>query len=474
MNAELAWAVVFPLLGAVFSWAVPRALARWASGAAIVGLLFAAAAVANSVRAHGVLRHRLGGWGASLGIDLRADGVAAVMLLATAVVGALVTVLALGQDEEARGAQPRFASLWFFAWAALNALVLSADVFNLYVSLELMTLAAVGLIAMRGSREALEAALRYLLFALPGSLVYLLGVAALYGAAGTLDLEALGARLEPRPATGVALALMTLGLCLKAALFPLHGWLPPAYVSSSPPVSALLAALVGKGAFLVLVRVWFGLMPAAFATGAGQLLGALAAGAILWGSVLALGQGRLKPLIAYSSVAQIGYLFLVFPLATRAGLSGGIYLAISHAAAKASLFLAVGTIERAIGRDELVAMRGLAQDLPITFFSLALAGVSLMGMPPSGGFVAKWLLLRAALESGQWLLAAVILLGGLLAAGYVFKILRGAFLPPIAHPRFRAPPRGAEAVPLALALFAFALGLLPGALLELLQVGLAP
>lgn len=473
MNDALACVVLIPLFGAALSLVFARAAPRWVTGAVVLGTLASTIAISWAVGARGTLRHEVGGWGASLGINLRADGVASVMLLAVALVGTFVILGALRRREEPSGATPRFLSLWFFAWAALNALFLSADIFNLYVTLELATLAAVGLVALKGSREAVEAALRYLLFALPGSLVYLLGVALLYGSYATLDLGALETRVVPSLTTGVALALMTLGLCLKAALFPLHGWLPPAYVHSRHSVTALLAGLLGKGPFFVLLRVWIDVMPAEFSTQAGHLLGLMGAAGILWGSVLALGQTRLKPLIAYSSVAQTGYLFLVFPLGTSAAWSGGIYLAVSHAAAKASMFLAAGTIHRALGRDELAQMKGLARDLPVTFFSLALAGVSLMGMPPSGGFVAKWLLVRTALEGGQWWLAVVMLAGGLLAAGYVFKILRGAFQPPVEEIQLKPTPRTAELLPLALALLAFILGLIPKATLELLQVGMA-
>lgn len=468
MSGALAWVVLIPLLGAAFGLVAGGGVARWANRAAGLGTVAAAAAVAWSVSEHGVLGHAIGGWGAPLGIELRADGVAAVMLLAVAVVGALTS---LGAPEPPPGNE-RFFPLWFFSWAALNALFLSADVFNLYVTLELATLGAVGLLASTGTRASTEAALRYLLFALPGSLVYLLGVAVLYGAWATLDLRELAARVVADVPTGVALALMTLGLCLKAALFPLHGWLPRAYVTARPRVSALLAALLAKASFYVLLRVWMSAMPAALAPRAGLVLGVLGVAGIGWGSLLALGQRRLRPLIAYSSVAQAGYLFLVFPLATSAAWSGGIYLAVSHAAAKASLFLAAGTIERVVGGDELADLRGLARELPVTFFSLALAGVSLMGMPPSGGFVAKWLLVRAALEAGQWWLAVAMLLGGLLTAGYVFKILRGAFLPAEASAQRSALPRGAELVPLLLALLAFALGVLAAAPLQLLGVGM--
>lgn len=473
MNGELALVVLIPLAGAALCSVSGRALTRWLATVTVTATLLSVIAVARAVGERGLLRHAAGGWGSSLGIELRADGVAAAMLLTLAVVGTLTSLGAFGRHHARRMRERPFLSLWFFAWAGLNALLLSADIFNLYVTLELVTLAAVGLIALGDDREGVGAALRYLLFALPGSLVYLLGVAILYGAYATLDLDVLRARVVPEPTTAAALALMILGLGLKAALFPMHGWLPPAYVHSTDTVSALLAGLIGKGSFYVLFRVWTAAMPAGLAAGAGRLLGLLGAAAIVWGSVLALRQSRLKPLIAYSSVAQTGYLFLAFPLATDGAWSGAIYLAISHAAAKSAMFLAAGTIRDAIGSDDLVRLRGLARDLPITFLSLAIAGVSLMGMPPSGGFVAKWLLLRTSFEGGHLWLAAVLILGGPLAAGYVFRVLRCAFLPAGERAPLARPTRGAELIPLALAVLAFVLGILPQPCLELLELGRA-
>jgi multicomponent Na+:H+ antiporter subunit D len=471
MNAPLAWAVVIPLLGAGSCLVSGRGSVRWVAGATILGTVLAAIAVIGLVATHGTVHHRIGGWGAPLGIDLRADGIASVMLLTAAVVGALISLDPLERAGGHRAEADELLSLWFFAWAALNALLLSADVFNLYVSLELATLATVGLVALGGDHAAVRAALRYLLLALPGSLLYLLGVGLLYGEYATLDIGTLGRLVAPTPGTGIALALMTAGLCLKAALFPLHGWLPAVYVHSRYPVSAFLAALIGKGSFYVLLRVWMGVMPAEWMPGVGGLLGLLGAAGILWGSVQALGQTGLKPLLAYSSVAQIGYLFLVFPLSTPAAWSGGVYLAVSHAAAKASMFLAAGAIHRASGSDELVEMNGLARDLPVGFVALGLSAMSLMGMPPTGGFVAKWLLVRAALDEGTWWVVAVILVGSLLTAGYLFRLLRCAFLPAASERSLVSPHGGAEAASLALALLALGLGLLPSLPLEILQGG---
>lgn len=470
MNVEVAWAVVVPLAGALLSSFAGQRIVHGLSWVTTLGTAGAALSVSWSVARRGPLQHAVGGWLPPLGIQLRADGLAAMLLATLAVVGALLSVHAIRDRETTRQRARSFFSLWFFAWGALNALVLSADIFNLYVTLELTTLASVGLIAIRGGRDALRASLRYLLIALSGSLVYLLGVAITYGVHASLDLTELGARANSSSASWVAFSLMTLGLSLKTALFPLHGWLPPVYVSARPVVAAFLSSLIGKGSFVVLLRLWFEVFPAGFELVAGRYLGVLGGAGVLWGSLLALRQERLKPLIAYSSVAQIGYLFLLFPLSTPGAWLGGVYLMISHAAAKASMFLAAATIERAIGRDDLDGLRGLSRHLPVTFFTLALAGISLMGMPPSGGFIAKWLLVRAAIEAGQWWWALVILVGGLLGAGYVFRILRRAFLPLPPEAEARAIPRRDELPALALALVALLLGLVPDAVLSLLDV----
>lgn len=471
MTGVIGWVIVIPLGGGVMASTLGERPARWVVAVATVATLGSAAVVAQSVALHGPSRHTVGGWLTPLGIALRADGIAAVMLVAIAVVGGLVVAYALAQRAPATPSCGRLCSLWLFAWAALDALVVSGDVFNLYVTLELVTLAAVGLIALADDRTALRAALRYLLFALPGSLVYLLGVAILYGAHATLDLTMLGARLGATAPDAIALAAMTAGLCLKAAVFPFHAWPVPAYTSASPAASSLLSGLIGKAAFFVLVRLWLEVFPAQFEPAAGTLLGCLAAGAILWGSLHALRQPRLTTVIAYSSVAHTGYLFMWFALGTRGALSGALYVAISHAAASASMFLAAGAIARALGHDRIDGLAGLAQRLPIAFSALALAGTSTMGMPPSGGFVGKWLLVRAAFEVGQWWWAAVMLIGGLLAAAYVFRLLRGAFLPLPPGEHVRAVDSGGELAALGLALVAVACGIVPSLPLGLLGAG---
>jgi formate hydrogenlyase subunit 3/multisubunit Na+/H+ antiporter MnhD subunit len=238
--------------------------------------------------------------------------------------------------------------------------------------------------------------------------------------------------MQAEPYSLVALVVMTGGLLMKAALFPMHFWLPPAHASAPAPVSAALSALVVKGGFYVLLRLWFEPFGDIVSTGAVQWIGLLGAGAIVWGSLQALCQSRLKLLVAYSTVAQLGYLFLVFPLARSADVretvwAGGLVFLLSHAAAKASIFLAAGNVQRVVGDDRLEALHGMTRLLPVSTFAIGLAGVSLVGLPPSAGFVGKWLLIVAGLEQGQWWWVAAILCGSLLAAAYMARLLSHAF-----------------------------------------------
>ncbi len=399
------------------------------------------------------------------------------MLVATALVGLAVSVYSTAYFEREDAA--RFWPLWLFLMAALNALFLSADIFNLYVTLELIGLAAVALAALKGGRDALGSAMRYLLVTLLGSLAYLLGVALLYHSFGTVDIATLGVRIESSSAVWAAWGLMSAGLALKTALFPLHFWLPPTHANAPTPVSAVLSALVVKSSFYMLLRLWIEIFsPIVGSENVESFFGLLGATAVLWGSLQALRQNRLKLLVAYSTVAQIGYLFLAFPLAAGAmAWSAVIYLALSHALAKAAMFLAAGNLLHFSGHDRIAGLDRVVQRLPLSASAFALAGVSIIGLPPSGGFIGKWLLLETALVQGRWDLVAVIILGGILAAGYIFKVLGNAFTQPsIVHERRivhepRAVPGSMEWAALLLALGATLLGFLAPFVLLLAGIG---
>lgn len=487
LSPDIPWpavTAVIPLFAALIG--LPLGL-HWLILPAAVGTFLATMIGAAQVFVHGPVEIAIGGWSAPLGIRLRSDGLSAGFLVVTALVAAAVavhqrTALADAANRETRTGFA-FPQLLFFAWAALNALFCSSDLFNLYVTLELLTLAAVAMVALDGKASTLAAAMRYLLYALLGSLAYLLGIAVLYGIHGTLDMQLLKVAVVPSGAIAAAGALMTVGLMAKTALFPLHAWLPPAHAGAPAPASAVLSAIVVKGSFYLIARLWFDVLPAAATTEVTQLFGALGAAGIAFGSWLALRQSRLKMIVAYSTVAQLGYLFLIFPLAGGAGeaqpwaataWTGGIYHALAHAPAKAAMFLAAGMMAQAAGHDRLSSLVGIARDLPLVAFAFGLAAVSLMGLPPSGGFTAKYLLLTSALASGQWWWAGVIIAGGLLAAGYLFRVINPFLVEPAERKALVGVPRAPQIVALVLALSSILLGLFSLLPYQLLQIGRTP
>ena len=489
-GALLAAVVLLPFVGMLLGLVLGgRQVQRVAFVLMPLGLALALGIAAAWLREGQALVYLLGGWAPPLGIALRADGPAVVMLLAVAGVVSGIGIFARADFGVSPGGKESRAafSYWLLlmaVWGALNLVFVSGDLFTLYVALELLTFAGVPLVCLTGSGETLRAALRYVLFALCGSVLYLLGAVLLYGGYGTLDIPLLAAAVQPEPIAWTALALMTVGLLAKTALFPLHIWLPPAHGGAPAAASAILSALVIKGSWFLVVRLWFDVMPGVVTIAAAQLLGVLGAGAILFGNVVAMRQLRLKLLVAYSTVAQIGYLFLMFPLAFGAAsahatrdmaLSAGVLQAISHSTAKAAMFMAAGLIYAALGHDRIADLRGLARALPVTLFAFGLAGISLVGLPPAGGFVAKWWLLSAAIASGQWWWCVVLVVGGLLTAAYLFTVVSRALQPADAPLVLQAPvARYRELVALALALCSALLGLVALFDVDLLVFGRAP
>ena len=259
------WAIVLivlPLVGAMLCF-------LWSRGAKTLGLLTSAGLVVAALGLGvqlltlGVQRYTISGWDAPLGIELYADGLSVLMLGITAVVGLAISIYSSAYFDSKKSVY--FWPLWMFLWAALNALFLSHDIFNLYVTLELLGFAAVALVALAGGANALSGAMRYFLISLLGSLSYLLGVALLYHSFATVDITLLSERMNTSPATSpavwMAMGLMIAGLLMKTALFPLHFWLPSAHSSAPAPVSALLSALVVKASFYILMRLWLEVFP---------------------------------------------------------------------------------------------------------------------------------------------------------------------------------------------------------------------
>ncbi len=467
-GTTLAWAgvtlVLAPLLAALLVYLVPgRRTTPAVAVAAGVVVLSAVAALASVIAHHGPVHVGLGGHAPPLGIAIAADGMTLAMLVLTAAVMAAVGSYTRAWLRDERGVPgANLAVVVLLLWAALDALFLAADLFNLYVALEITTLSALLLVVLTPGAAAAAAAMRYLLFALAGSGLYLLAVAVIYADAGLLAFAPLA------PVAGgmtmPALALATAGLAIKGAVFPVHAWLPAAHSVAPSPASALLSGLVATGAVYAIVRLWLGPFAGIGSGGAATGVAVVGVAGMVYASLQALRQPRLKLVIAYSTVAQLAHFLLALPLASLLAWKGVIYLGVAHGLAKAALFLAAGNLIRASGHDRLGDLVGADRCLKVTLVAIVLAGVSLAGLPPSGGFIGKWWLIRAALASGQWWWAIAVAAGGLLTAAYVFRIVRHGLARPNAEATRESAPHAPPVTPamtwapLALAGAAIALG----------------
>ncbi|MDT8409927.1 MAG: proton-conducting transporter membrane subunit [Wenzhouxiangellaceae bacterium] len=478
MITEALLGLIFvPLLAACALVLLPRRAAFVPVALTLILLPALLALLTLGVSQAGIVAYEMAAVSAPLGIRLIADPLAIVLLWTATLVAVLAGVHAFEGFPPGSETGRRFWPLWLVLMGAINAALLSADLFNLYITLELLTVAAIALIAIEGQPDALRAAMRYLLLAVTGSLVYLFGVGLVYANHGMLDLHQLAEIAGGDASTRTALALMSVGLLVKAGIFPLHVWLPGAHGNAPGPVSAMLSAVVVKVAIYALYRIWLWTGANIEWQAAGTLLGLLGAGAILFGSLLALFQSRLKMVIAYSTVAQLGYLMLVFPLASVQAYRGVIYQVLAHGLAKAALFLAAANIMHCLGTDHLRRMSRIDADMPLQLFIFGLAGISIMALPPSGGFLAKWMLLSAAWQQQAWGWMALILAGSLLAAAYIYRVLALIFFrakTEPARPLQDQPGRAASLSALMLAILAIAVGFLSSPILELIDSGLPP
>ncbi|MDO5619615.1 complex I subunit 5 family protein [Kocuria sp.] len=485
LSALLPAAVFLPVLAAVVCMVLPRS--RQAVAGVVGAVLSAGAglAVVVAVAVAGPLEHEMAGWAPPVGIALRADGMAAVFVAMTSVV-ALATMIMAASEQAATGKRPGFWTLAFLSWSGLVGIFLAGDLFNAYVALEVLGLSAVGLVAL-GGRGAPQAALRYLVVAVVGSMLLLVGIGLIYAATSTLDMQLAGERLSAThgteslsPAT-LALILVATGMALKTALVPMHAWLPPAHAGSPPAVSPLMSALVVKGSFYLLLRLWLDVFPPQPTVA--LVLGILGAVAVIWGSLMALAQKHLKRIVAYSTVSQVGYLFLVFPLlgvpgVGEAALVAVVTMAVAHGLAKAAMFTAAGTLVLGTGTDHVDGFVGAARTQGVLTAGMIMAAVSLIGLPLSLGFSAKWQYLTVAVLEGAWWIVAVLLMGTLLATGYLLRpiaaLLRSSDIyDEAARVEPRPRPAAQRWVPFFLGASAVFTGLLAAPLAELTLVGVS-
>lgn len=394
---------------------------------ATAGVVLAGLGLWHVLRA-GTLTHDLGGWPPPIGIEYVLDPLAAYMTVVITVVGLLVLAFPTRAGFDAT--PPRRMPLYPLALVLLGGLlgvVLAGDLFNLFVFLEIYAIATYALIGLGGDR-ATFAAFRYLIFGTIGSMLYLLGVGFLYFTTGTLNMADVAERLTAvadSPSVVTAFALIVIGLSLKMALFPLHVWLPEAHSFAPPSVAALLAAVQVKAAAYALVRILLSVAPPEL-VGEGwtptAALGWFGAAGIVFGSVMAIAQHDFKRLLAYSTVAQLGFIGLGIGLANQQGVTGALLHVANHAVMKSCLFLIAGSVLAQTGLRDISRFAGLGRRMPLTTFAFALAAASMIGVPPTAGFFSKLYLLLGSLEAGNWVFVLVIMSSTLMTAAYFLKV----------------------------------------------------
>jgi multicomponent Na+:H+ antiporter subunit D len=427
--------VALPLLLAPVAALVPVAGAAWML--AVIGTggaLLSALLLLGAVTGGETFSYYLGSWPPPWGIEFVVDAASAFTVLVVASLAFVVTLFARSAllAEIAEADAGKACAAWLLACGGLSGLVMTGDAFNLFVFLEISALSSVILIALGAGRDrrALIAGYNYLIIGAVGATFYVVGVGFIYAVTGSLNMVDLAERIPAVPQTtvvAVGFGFMMAGILVKAAIFPVHIWLPAAYAFAPSAVSSLLAAIATKASLYVLARVVFDVfagVPDLTSLALHYALIPLALGGIFIGTVLAIYENDIKKLLAFSSVAQIGYIALGFAVATTAGVAAGFVHIGNHALIKGGLFVAVGIYAVALGRRiNLDQMVGLGRRMPITTTAFLICGLSLIGLPLTAGFISKIYLVRALLQADMIMVLVLVMASSALSVAYLWKIV---------------------------------------------------
>ncbi|MCJ8140352.1 Na+/H+ antiporter subunit D [Falsirhodobacter halotolerans] len=482
----MSWVLVFPILipfaaAAIAFLTRASRLGAWVSVAGSVAALLAAGVLTVRVIEAGVVAGQIGGWDAPFGITLVADHLAVAMVLITAIVGLAVAVWALAEIGPT-SARHGYHTLFQCLLGGVTGAFLTGDLFNLYVWFEVLLISSFGLLVIGGKRTAIDGAVKYVTLNLVSTVLFLGGAGLLYGATGTLNLADLRGAVAAAPDRGlmtmIAMMLMV-AFGLKAAVFPLFFWLPAAYHTPHYAVSAVFAGLLTKVGVYALIRM-FTLI---FTDDVGythQILLWVALLTMLTGVLGAAAQSDFRKILSFHIVSQIGYMVLGLALMTPLALMGAVFYLLHHIIVKTNLFLIAGVSRRLTGSSDLYAIGGLYRTAPLLGVLFLIPAFSLAGFPPLSGFWAKFVIVRASLDIGAWLVAGVALLVGLFTIFSMTKIWAEAFWKP--HPDGRQPrlsdlPSGARVQMIgpiaALAAMTVVIGVFPAPFLDFATTGAA-
>lgn len=431
--------IAVPLFGAILcallrhgllAWLISL-IASWLMPVISFMLLF-------QVQEQGAISYAMGGWKPPFGIEYRVDLISAYILVLISLVGAVTMPYArksVGAEISANK-QSWFYTMYLLCLAGLLGIAITGDAFNAFVFLEISSLSTYVLIALGKDRRALVAAYQYLIMGTIGATFYVIGIGLLYTVTGSLNFVDISARIAEietiRPLLA-ALAFIIVGISLKLALFPLHLWLPNAYAYAPSFATVFLAATATKVAVYLMLRILFSIFGLKFVfkdLPITEIFLALSLAAMFGASIVAVFQENIKRMLAYSSVAQIGYITLGIALANQSGLTGGIIHLFNHAVMKAALFLAMGAVFYRISSVKIEDMAGIGRHMPITMGVFAIAGLGLIGVPGTAGFISKWYLAVGALEEGWLWLVMLLVASSVISVIYVGRVIEVVWLRP--------------------------------------------
>lgn len=460
--------VMVPLLGSVVCAMVrERHVCAALNIACSLAMPVIAFAILMQVQATGTISYAMGGWAPPIGIEYRIDTINAFVLLLVSAMGAVVALYAPRSvaNEIAPEKQGWYFSMYLMCMAGLLGMAITGDAFNIFVFMEISSLAMYTLIALGSERRALVAAFQYLVIGTLGATFYVIGIGMIFLVTGSLNLWDIAQRLpevENLRSVVAGLAFIVVGFGLKLAMFPMHLWLPNAYAFAPTVATAFIASTATKVAVYLLLRFLFSVFGVEFGfaeTPIAMILFVLGALAMLVCSVSAIFQVNVKRMLAYSSVSQVGYMLIGFAMISEIGLTGGIAHMFNHAIIKACLFLAVGCIFFSTGATRFDGMAGIGRTMPITTGAFVIAGLGLIGVPGTAGFVSKWYLIQGAVEAQLWWLVVVILISSLLAVLYIGRFVEVAYFRDPETKVVRSPPVEMVTVTVGLALAVLWFGL---------------
>lgn len=424
------------LLSPFFSYFHKQA-GKWIAVASLIGAFLCATGLLLQVLADGgqAIHYHMGDWAPPLGIEFVIDpvnGVIVEMITFVAMCTAIYSTPFLKKSNWLY--MGGYYTLMSLLCVGLCGMTLTGDVFNLYVYLEIASLSGYGLIALGGNKSTL-AAFRYLLIGTIGASLYLLAIGFMYSMTGSLNMADLSVLLQDKmdsPLIVLSLALLIAAFGIKAALFPFHGWQPDAYTYSHPGAAPLISGAMSKVPAYALLRFFFYLFGAQhlFVQHGLTVVGILGALGIILGSVMAIAQDDFRRMLAYSSVAQIGYIAVGLAIGSFYGVIGAILHILNHAFMKGSLFMVIGGIQYRFGEVRISKLGQICKKMPFTVFTLVVAALGMIGIPPTGGFFSKWYIMQGAMESGQYIYIAVLVISSLLNAVYFFRVLENVFINP--------------------------------------------